>query len=190
MKIFYCLVIVLAVASSCSNRNKKGQVMQIKDTLSVAVADTTRYGICGTGTAMNTLELITDGVDTVSCFLASARDSGNVVGGLSVGDSMAVVGYYDRNEGFVASKVINLTSLLGRWGCIDESFEICANGLVKGSVREPKPYTSWRIFNGQLVLAPDTFDICFVGIDSLSLRKAHGGLFGFRRLPARQAAEG
>lgn len=171
----------LALLSGCRGEKKKNLVINQIPKAAVEV-DSTVYGVCGLGTAMNTLELITDNGDTVSCQLSAADSKGNVVGGLSVGDRMAVVGVTDKDEGFVASKVINITSLLGKWANIRESFEICDGGLVKSSVKEQTPRTEWKILNGKLLLSKDTFEISFIGPDSLHLKRA-GVVYGYRRLP-------
>ena len=79
----------LALLSGCRGEKKKNLVINQIPKAAVKV-DSTVYGVCGLGTAMNTLELITDNGDTVSCQLSAADSKGNVVGGLSVGDRMAV----------------------------------------------------------------------------------------------------
>ncbi len=172
---------VLAIAAGCRDGSKKNVVMRQRPG-AVAVTDSTVYGTCGLGTAMNTLELITDGGDTLELSINAAKEHGNVKGGLAVGDRMAVVMSRSRGATGVADNVVNISSLLGRWARIGEMFEICDSGIVKSTLKEPKPYTEWQIFNGKLVLSTDTFGIMSIGHDSLFLVK-DGVTFGYRRLP-------
>ena len=76
---------------------------------------------------------------------------------------------------------INITSLLGRWISLDKNFEIKDGGVVESSLTaESNPYTSWKIFNGKLVLSKDTFDVLNLGPDSLLLEN-NKGIFVFKR---------
>ena len=172
---------VLAIAAGCRDGSKKNIVMR-QGAAAVAVADSTVYGICGRSTAMNTLELITEGGDTLELSLNEANEHGNVVGGLAVGDRMAVVISRGHGDAGVAGMVVNISSLLGKWARIGEMFEICDSGIVKSTMKETRPYTEWKIVNGMLVLSPDTFGITSIGHDSLFLVK-NGVTFGYRRLP-------
>lgn len=180
-----CMCGLLAVMTlvGCKNNNKKNIVMQHKQNV-VTEKDSTVYGVCGTGTAMNTLELIADNGDTVSYSLEYADMEEAVEGGLSVGDRMAVVASGMIDDMPKATKVINLTSLLGKWSSLSESFEICEGGVVKSEVKEPKTYTEWSICNGKLLLSADTFEINSIGPDSMFLEKG-GSVYGFRRMPGR-----
>ncbi len=172
---------VLAIAAGCRDGSKKNIVMRQR-AAAVAVADSTVYGICGRSTAMNTLELITEGGDTLELSLNEANEHGNVVGGLAVGDRMAVVISRGHGDASIAGMVVNISSLLGKWARIGEMFEICDSGIVKSTMKEPRPYTEWKIVNGMLVLSPDTFGITSIGHDSLFLVK-NGVTYGYRRLP-------
>lgn len=174
-------LVALLIVMACKDGSRKVAAPTIKSERAGEV-DSTVYGVCGVGTAMNTLELIADRGDTITYSLEKANEERRVIGGLSVGDSMAVLGDFNKGA-YVATKVINLTSLLGRWGSIDNALELCKGGVVKGSIKEPKPYTEWKICNGKLLLSADTFDICFIGVDSLYLKNSSGNIFGFRRLP-------
>ena len=81
----------------------------------------------------------------------------------------------------VAKKVINVTTLLGRWTSIDKDFEIEEGGTVKSAVKaESTPWTYWKIFNGRLVLNKDTFDVAGLGADSLYLEN-NRGIFVYKR---------
>ena len=105
----------------------------------------------------------------------------NVVGGLLAGDRLAVVEGPETDGERVAEKVINLTTLLGKWTSLDKNFEIEEDGTVKSTVQaEQNPWTNWRIVNGRLVLNRDTFDIDNLGSDSLYLENKNG-IFVYKR---------
>jgi len=155
------------------------------------VSDTTVYGNCYSA-MMNSFSLITNNGDTIAFLLdeggtvllsdstSTETNPSDVQGGLLDGDKLAVIAEKINDED-IARKVINLTTLLGRWTSLDKNFEIKDGGVVESHVSaESRPYTSWKIHNGQLVLAPDTFDILTLGPDSLYLENANG-IFEFKR---------
>ena len=81
-----------------------------------------------------------------------------------------------------ARKVINLTTLQGKWTSIDKNFEILEGGEVKSDVEaEKNPWTTWKILNGKLLLNRDTFDIDNLGSDSLYLENKVG-IFVYKRV--------
>lgn len=143
--------------------------------------DSTVYGVCGESTAMHTLELIKDDGDTVRYFIEDDERAEPIVkGGLLTGDRMAVVGHMKDGE-LVADNIINLTALLGRWTSIDKNFEIQEGGVIASKVQEEtNPWTSWKIFNGHLLLNKDTFKINNLGADSLYLENV-SGIFTYKR---------
>ena len=183
MKTFKSLLLFLLVAviAGCVDKRKNAPVIEmLTDSVSV---DSTVYGRCGEGTAMHTLELITDKGDTIVYTLEGIDTCANVQGGLFVGDRIAVIGerVEGLNEDMFAKKVINLTSLLGVWSSLDKKFEIIEGGTVVSNTGEPKPYTEWQILNGRLILSPDTFDIYALGPDSLYLEN-NNGIYGYKRV--------
>ena len=98
-----------------------------------------------------------------------------------VGDRMAVIGYKNQYGEMLASKVVNITTLQGRWTSIDKNFEIQEGGIVASSVKaESHPWTSWKICNCKLILNSDTFEIDNLGADSLYLENHHG-IYAFKR---------
>lgn len=173
---FVCVLLVAA----CTGNKRISPVAGVVDN-NDNVADSTVYGKCGDGTAMHTLELITDKGDSLTYTLEGADTCANVQGGLFVGDRLAVIGTKDADGMLFARKVINLTSLLGKWVSIDRDFEIREGGVIVSSVKEPKPYTDWKILNGHLVMSADTFDIYALGPDSLYLEN-NKGIYGYKRL--------
>ncbi len=175
--LFFCILII----AGCNEKKKNMPVINVlSDTTET---DTTVYGRCGDGTAMHTLELITDRGDTIVYTLEGTDTCANVQGGLFVGDRMAVIGKHVKglNEEMFAKKIINLTSLIGTWSSLDKKFEIVEGGTVVSNTGEPKPYTEWKILNGRLILTPDTFDIYQLGPDSLYL-ECKDGIYGYKRV--------
>lgn len=177
------LLLLVLMLAACDAKKKQ----QIEDTDEVVeVNDTTVYGVCGEGTSMHSLEIITDAGDTLVYTLLSqdaeteVETPSDVQGGLMAGDKMAVTGHKTADE-LVADRVINVTSLLGHWTSIDKNFEIEEGGTVRSAVKaETNPWTSWKILNGSLLLNRDTFCIECLSADSLYLENANG-IFTFKR---------
>ena len=186
-KVFFAAAIAIIMVG-CNMKKEKPQVVVDDE---VEVADSTVYGVCGSGTSMHSLELVTDAGDTLTYIILDAEadmDGGetkgvvsNVEGGFMVGDKMAVTGM-DTVEGeLVATRVINVTSLLGHWTSIDRNFVIEEGGTVHSEVKaETNPWTSWKILNGQLLLNRDTFDITSLSADSLYLENPKG-IYTYKR---------
>lgn len=143
--------------------------------------DSTVYGVCGDGTSMHALQVITDLGDTLEFAIADeGPDSTDVQGGLMAGDRMAVMGKTVDGER-VATTVINMTTLLGHWTSIDKNFVIEEGGVVQSNVKaETAPWTSWKIYNGRLLMNRDTFRIDELGADSLYL-ESDKGIFVYKR---------
>lgn len=177
------LLFLVLMLAACDAKKKQ----QIEDTDEVVeVNDTTVYGVCGEGTSMHSLEIITDAGDTLVYTLLSqdaeteVETPSDVQGGLMAGDKMAVAGHKTADE-LVADRVINVTSLLGHWTSIDKNFTIEEGGTVRSAVKaETNPWTSWKILNGSLLLNRDTFAIDGLSADSLYLENANG-IFTFKR---------
>lgn len=171
----------ILLVASCKNSAKRSQPAKSKVSATTDKTDSTLYGVCGEGTAMNSLELITDAGDTINYLIDDEEGAEPVVkGGLFEGDRMAVIGHKGEGD-WIATNVINLTALMGKWTSIDKDFEILEGGTVKSFVKEEThPWTSWKIYNGRLVLNKDTFTIDNLGADSLYLEN-HAGIFAFKR---------
>ena len=179
---FYLVIslIILAAVYACKDNKAKSSLAQASgSTDSLTVGDSTVYGTMVDG-GMNSLILLTDKGDTVE-FLVNPDDTVEVVkGGKINGDRFAVIGYKEYGDNFMRS-AINLTSLLGNWTSLDRNFEIKEGGTVSSSLQSEKnPWTSWKIWNGKLILLKDTFDVDNLGADSLSLEN-HNGIFVFTR---------
>lgn len=182
-KLFYVVVALVAVFLTNSCKDKRGaSAIDSGDSTEVeeASADSTIYGVCGEGTSMHNLQLISDAGDTLDVFIDD-QDPSIVKGGLLAGDRIAMIGIKEKDGQVVAREVINLTSLLGKWTSLDKNFEIIEGGEVKNNVKaETNPWTSWKIFNGKLLLNKDTFVIDNLGPDSLYLESSTG-IFTFKR---------
>lgn len=181
------MVAAVVFLVGCNVKKEKSQAVVDDEEV---VADSTVYGVCGEGTSMHSLELITDAGDTITYTILDAEadlDGGlssspvtSVVGGMMSGDKMAVTGHKVGGE-MLADRVINVTSLLGHWTSLDKNFEIEEGGTVRSNVKaETNPWTSWKILNGQLLLNRDTFAIDNLGADSLAIENARG-IFLFKR---------
>lgn len=98
---------------------------------------------------MHSLQLIADNGDTLDVFVDD-EEPGVVQGGLLAGDRIALIAYKSADGEMVAQRVINLTSLLGKWTSIDKNFEIVEGGDIVNNVKaEVNPWTSWKIVNGK-----------------------------------------
>ena len=179
-KYFPLVIGLLAMTSACScGGNKTGATEETSDTAAVAVRDTAVYGRCSDGTMMHTLEIVTDEGRTMQ-FAIDEQAGSDVQGGMFVGDRMAVT-YTAGEDGFVAGKVINLTSMMGRWISLDRSFTLCEDGNVESDLKvETRPYTVWTSVNGNIVLNTDTFSVLSLGADSLALESGNG-VFVYKR---------
>lgn len=186
-KVFFAASIAIIMVG-CNTKKEKPQVVVDDE---VEVADSTVYGVCGSGTSMHSLELVTDAGDTLTYIILDSEadmDGGetkgvvsNVEGGFMAGDKMAVTGMETVEGELVATRVINVTSLLGHWTSIDRNFVIEEGGTVHSEVKaETNPWTLWKILNGQLLLNRDTFDITSLSADSLYLENPKG-IYTYKR---------
>lgn len=178
--LFLAIGLITFSFSACLN-NKKAEPETTKVEEETSTPDSTVYGICGENTAMHTLELITDAGDTLQ-YMYGEDDGSPVVGGLLAGDRIAVVPGPVVDGDKTAKKIINLTTLLGKWTSLDKNFEIEEGGVVESHVEaEKNPWTSWKILNGKLILNRDTFEIDNLGSDSLYLENKDG-IFVYKRV--------
>ena len=172
---------------SCGGGNAQQPVAETEDD-SVAITiprDQTLYGICGEGTAMNTLQLLRDNGDTLMLRLTNALEAGQVFGGLQVGDRMAVMTNADQTE---ATIVINQNTLLGDWvmpnpidGSSEVGIRIKEGGIAESIDQSSIIYKTWKIYNGKLEILSqrdgggdeeelNLYEIVMLGADSLVYR--------------------
>ena len=167
---------------SCKEKAKNLSLTETDSIDNGLEADSTLYGICGEGTGMHNLQLITDSGDSIDCILMDDYEQANMGlrGGLLVGDRMAVIGRNVDGE-FQATEVLNLTTLLGRWNSIDKDFEIEEGGVIQTyQPVEKNDWKVWKIFNGKLLLGRDSFQVNTLGPDSLVLENKDG-IFVYKR---------
>ena len=143
------------MAASCTN-NKPQQFNHEETSDSIVVVNHNRivFGLCGEGSAMNTLQLLTDSGDTLSLDLSVARESNNIFGGYECGDKMAVLLTNDRSA---AELVINETTLLGNWvmpnpldGSSIVGISLREGGIAESIDQSTIVYKTWRIVDGGL----------------------------------------
>ena len=178
----------MLVVSSCfgGGGNQQQQVAEKSDSVGGYVPlDQTIYGLCGNGTAMNTLQLLTDNGDTLTLDLTNAIENGQVFGGLQAGDRMAVVADKARTE---AQIVINQNTLLGDWvmpnpidGSSEVGIRIKEGGIAESIDQSSIIYKTWKIFNGRLEILSQRdgggdmeetnyYEFLMLGADSLVYR--------------------
>lgn len=179
--IILALGTLLIVSLAACKHNKVSTISPMThDSMTVEGVDSTIYGVCGESTGMSVMQLITDNGDTLEIVVGDPEDKDVVKGGIFVGDKMAVTAY-KTDEGWVATQIINMSSLIGKWTSIDKNFEIEEGGQVKSYIKaESNPWTSWKIYNGHLLLNKDTFDIEELGSDSIYIENSMG-IYTFKR---------
>ncbi len=175
------IVVVAMLMINCRGKKNTENKEEAMKTMETEVLDSTFYGVCGSGTSMHSLEFITDQGDTLNYLVNNEDGESSLMGGMLVGDRMAVIGYKNENGEMQATRVINITTLQGRWTSIDKNFEIQEGGIVASSIKsESHSWNSWKICNCKLVLNTDTFDIEKLGADSLYLENRYG-IYAFKR---------
>ena len=141
----------------------------------MAVRDRTVYGICTAGTAMNTLEILTDSGDTLKLNISGAKAAGKVFGGLQPSDRLAVL---PDSSGRAALQVINLNTWMGDWVMpdpIDGSAEVGIR-IKEGGIAESKLEINLVREGGGDEQEDNRYEFLFLGPDSLAYRtlgKAH-----------------
>lgn len=188
-KISVVMLLVAAVAwtmSSCGGKAQQVPFDDGSDTVDMtALQDPTIYGVCGEGSAMNTLQIVTDLGDTITLDLTYARENNQVFGGLETGDRMAVVPNGKKTEALI---VVNQMALLGNWvmpnpldGSDEVGFRIKEGGILEGIEQSTLTYKTWRLVRGKLELISiregageeeevNLYDIVKLAPDSLILK--------------------
>lgn len=185
-KLFYLFALVLMTGACTGNKdaNNPDSDSTPEDN------DSTLYGVCGDGTTMHVLELVSAMNDTVYLNILDedpeidTYEGTLCLGGLMSGDRIAATAQKLDDGTYMANRIINLTSMLGKWSNTAKLFELTEDGTVLADADvESKPWTSWRILNGQLLLDTDTFNIDVLDADMLGLGN-NEGLFIFTRVKA------
>ena len=181
------MVAGIMMLGSCGGKQKQ-VVVEEEDSTSVedlVPRDKTIYGLCGPGTAMNTLEVLTDNGDTLYMSMTNAQEAGQVFGGLQSGDRLAILANDKKTE---AVKVINLNTLLGDWvmpdpldGSAEVGIRIKEGGVAESIEMTNILYRTWKIFNGNLEILSvregggdeeemNLYEILILGADSLAYK--------------------
>lgn len=181
LNILLIAFVVVCIAACKSDKEKNVINVLTEDSLADTVMnDSTVYGRYIEG-GMSTMTIENEMGDTLTFLLEDDSRSSKVHGGLYEGDKIAVIADKTTDGELFASIVINVTSLIGKWTNIAKNFEIEDGGTVRSSLQsESNPYTSWKIYNGKLLLNADTFDIYRLSPDSLSIENANG-IFDYKR---------
>jgi len=188
---------MLLTMGSCGSKSQQVP-FDNGDSIDIVNADPTIYGICGEGTAMNTLQLITDMGDTLTLDISEAQENDQVFGGMQVGDRMAVLPGNTESE---AKMVINQATLLGDWvmpnpldGSDEVGVSIKEGGIAESINQTNITYKTWRLSRGQLEIMlvreggseeDETYfyDIVKLGADSLVFKTKEETLEFSRQKP-------
>ena len=180
------IVAVVMTICSCGGKTQPVPFDNGDSTDMSALQDPTIYGICGEGSAMNTMQVVTDLGDTIQLDITYARENNKVFGGLQAGDRMAVVPNAKKTEALI---VINQAALLGNWvmpnpldGSDEVGFRIKEGGIVEGIEQSTLTYKTWRLIRGKLELVAvregggedeeiGLYDIVTLAPDSLILKE-------------------
>ena len=140
--------------SSCGGKTQQVPFDNGDSTDMSAMQDPTIYGVCGEGSAMNTLQIVTDLGDSIVLDLNYARENNQVFGGLQAGDRMAVVPNSKKTEALI---VVNQADLLGNWvmpnpldGSDEVGFRIKEGGILEGIEQSSLTFKTWRLVRGKL----------------------------------------
>ncbi len=183
------MVAGIMMLGSCGGGSKPQQSLVYEedstDIEDVVPRDKTIYGLCGPATAMNTLEVLTDSGDTLHLSITTAQEAGQVFGGLQSGDRLAIMANADKT---VATKVINLNTLLGDWvmpdpldGSAEVGIRIKEGGIAESIEMTNIYYRTWKIFNGNLEIQAvregggdeeeiNLYEILILGSDTLAYK--------------------
>ena len=183
---FGTMAAIALTMSSCfggGNSQQQQMVEEESDSVEYYVPfDQTIYGLCGNGTAMNTLQLLTDSGDTLNLDMTSAQENGQVHGGLQAGDRMAVLPNKEKTQAVI---VINQNTLLGDWvmpnpidGSSEVGIRIKEGGVAESIDQSSIIYKTWKIYNGKLEILSqregggdmeevNLYEILLLGADSL-----------------------
>lgn len=178
-----CAAVAGLALGSCGKKAAPQEVVVEPDTEMVVPVnrDSTLYGLCGDGSAMNTLQLITDVGDTVTLSIDEANDQGRCYGGFQSGDRMAVI-LKDKSTAWM---VINQSAMLGDWvmpnpmdGSSEMGIRILEGGIAESIDQPSVIFRSWKLYNGKLEIVSireggaekvetNFYDIVSIGPDSL-----------------------
>ncbi len=121
-----------------------------------AVSDSTVYGLCATGTQGDVLRFVTDLGVSIKLNVSKARKENMLMGGLRIGDRLAVVMNADSTE---AKSVVNVSTLMGDWvqispldGASEVGFRVKEGGIAESIEQSDIIYRTWRVYGNRLEL--------------------------------------
>lgn len=156
--VFVSIISAAMMMGGCGNKDKQQQNVAEVDSTATEIPNepVSVYGTCGQGSAMNTLQIITDNGDTLNCSITNAKDSMKVMGGYDVGDRMAVLIDSKTKNVRIA---INETTLLGDWwqpnpidGTSYMGIRFKDGGTAESLEQNGIVYKSWKIKDGKLII--------------------------------------
>lgn len=164
------LLAVLSIALVCACTQEKKPTKAANTNKDIVIEDTTVYGKCFDA-ARATLVITTASGDTISYYIPedTLEDNRILLGTLFVDDQYAVLGAQDADGEYIAHKIINLTTLMGKW-----------EDKESGSTLDLNEDLTW-IKNGQVINGKDTFSIYELSSDTLTLENKDGIMFFSRQ---------
>ena len=191
--IFALMALILSSIVACNGKKGNGsqeeQTAGWEDLIGYSDIDSTLYGICTEETTMNELQMLTDSGDTLTIGIASARNHNKLMGGIGVGDRMAVLTNSEKTD---ATMVVNLSVLVGQWvmpnpmdGSSEMGIYIKDGGIAESINMGTLLYQSWRLHNGQLEIVSmrddggnfeetTSYQLLFLTNDSLAIKDTEG----------------
>lgn len=180
------MAIALAMAS-CDDKKKAESQTETpwKENTVQSVRDSTVFGICADGSAMNTLQMVTDSGDTLTLSTTDVKEAGMQFGGYGVGDRMAVVMDVETKS---VRMIVNESTLMGNWVMLNPldgtsyiGFCIKDGGIAEGINQSQLIYKTWSLRNGMLEMRSvregggdfeerEVFQILFLSSDSLCIK--------------------
>lgn len=150
----FLAVTITATLGSC-NLKKPQQFPYEEVSPYKQIGDSTIYGVCGSASTDNRLQIITDNEDTLYFDVTAAREKGMILPSYRRGENLCIIA---DTTGKNAIKVINKDLLLGQWvipspydGSSPSGIIIKDNGDAESYEQQGDiEYKAWRIFNGQL----------------------------------------
>ena len=109
----FVLALIVGI-TACDDKKKQSQETgeDWSENVQKQSSDSTVYGLCLDGSAMNTLQMVTDSGDTLTLSTTDLQEAGMVFGGYAVGDRMAVI---LDSETKSLKMIVNESTLMGTW---------------------------------------------------------------------------
>ena len=155
--VFLALAVIAATACGQKRNTVVAEAEQAAAPRAAVVdKDSTVYGLCATGTQGDQLRFVTDLGVSIKLNVAAARQENKLLGGLRVGDRLAVV---MNDDSTVARSVVNVSTLMGDWvqispldGASEVGFRVKEGGIAESIEQSDIIYRTWRVFSNRLEL--------------------------------------